>query len=377
MIAGSNSLWEKKSFLKYDYIIAGSGILGLSTAVSLKERHPDSKILIVERGAMPLGASTRNAGFACFGSLTEILADIGRIGEMKTASLVEKRWKGIGMLRKRIGDENLCLENNGGYELIGEQQSAATDKIDQVNSVVRHIFGSDAFSLANDKITQFGFEKNSVRSLVFSPFESQIDTGKMMNSLIGLALSLGVRINFGYDALIDQVSEAAVRIASHNGAGYFETEKLIICTNAFTSLLLPGSGIKPGRGQVLVTKPVEGLPFRGVFHFDEGYYYFRDYGDRVILGGGRNIDFEEEETFEFGNTQKITCALLQMLKDVILPHKEFEIDFTWSGIMGFNESKLPEVRKHGSNIYSGFCCNGMGVALASYVAEELSCLAVE
>ena len=31
------SFWEHQSFLKYDYVIVGSGIVGLSTAAHLKE----------------------------------------------------------------------------------------------------------------------------------------------------------------------------------------------------------------------------------------------------------------------------------------------------------------------------------------------------
>ncbi|MGZ5243758.1 MAG: hypothetical protein ACXWW0_07675 [Bacteroidia bacterium] len=32
------SFWERESFLHYDIIIIGSGIVGLSTAISLKEK---------------------------------------------------------------------------------------------------------------------------------------------------------------------------------------------------------------------------------------------------------------------------------------------------------------------------------------------------
>ena len=84
------SFWEKNSFLNYDYIIVGSGILGLSTACEIKESFPDKEILVLERGIFPTGASTKNAGFLCFGSLTEILADIKLKGEDNAIQLVEK-----------------------------------------------------------------------------------------------------------------------------------------------------------------------------------------------------------------------------------------------------------------------------------------------
>ena len=38
--------------------------------------HPDVKPGILEKGILPQGASTKNAGFACFGSLSEIIDDL-------------------------------------------------------------------------------------------------------------------------------------------------------------------------------------------------------------------------------------------------------------------------------------------------------------
>src|SRR5687768_11476926 len=123
------SFWETESFLTYDIIIIGSGIIGLSTAVSIKERSPESSVLVLERGIFPAGASTRNAGFACFGSLTEILSDLEKNGPDKTLSVLEKRIKGLEMLRNRLGDEAMDYQHAGGYELIFEKELPALDQI--------------------------------------------------------------------------------------------------------------------------------------------------------------------------------------------------------------------------------------------------------
>ena len=40
---------------------------------------------------IPTGASTRNAGFACFGSITELMEDISVVGLDKTMELVSMR----------------------------------------------------------------------------------------------------------------------------------------------------------------------------------------------------------------------------------------------------------------------------------------------
>ena len=366
------SIWEKKSFVDFDCIIIGSGILGLSTAISIKEKSPGTDILILERGTLPSGASTKNAGFACFGSLTEILSDIGRVGEDETVSLVEKRWNGINMLRQRLGDERMGFLNYGGYELIRSDHIDSIDRISNVNELLRNVFKSDTFREDKEKISEFGFNKSTVKSLVSSPFESQIDTGVMMRSLITMAQSKGVMIVNNFCAQIESDSGNEVILCSENSDVKFKAKKLISCSNAFTSKLLPSIVINPGRGQVICTKPIKGLSFKGVFHIDEGFYYFRNFGERVIFGGGRNLDFEGEQTGEFGITDNIIGTLTSILREVILPGKKFEVEMKWSGIMGFNESKLPEIREVSENITAGFCCNGMGVALAAYVADSLS-----
>jgi hypothetical protein len=49
---------------------------------------------------------------------------------------------------------------------------------------------------------------------------------------------------------------------------------------------------------------------------DQGYYYFRN-GDRILLGGGRNLDFDVEIT-EFAQTEIVQNKLEELLKEVIL-----------------------------------------------------------
>ena len=105
---------------------------------------------------------------------------------------------------------------------------------------------------------------------------------------------------------------------------------------------------------------------------DRGYYYFRNIGDRILLGGGRNLDFERETTTEFGQTEIIQNKLEQLLKDVILPNKNFEVEHRWSGIMGVGNSKNPIVSQLSENVYCGVRLGGMGIAIGSLIGTELA-----
>ena len=44
----------------YDYVIIGGGIVGLSTAWQLKQRQPDSRVLLLEKEADPIHTGKDN-----------------------------------------------------------------------------------------------------------------------------------------------------------------------------------------------------------------------------------------------------------------------------------------------------------------------------
>jgi gamma-glutamylputrescine oxidase len=138
---------------------------------------------------------------------------------------------------------------------------------------------------------------------------------------------------------------------------------------------MPELPVHPARAQVLITKPVEGLKLRGSFHYDAGYYYFRNVGNRVLLGGGRHLDFEGEETMEMKNTPFIMDRLHRLLQEMILPGIAYEEEMRWSGIMGVGPEKKYVLEQVSPNVFVGVRMGGMGVALGSLVGLELSELA--
>lgn len=369
------SFWEQKEFIHFNYIIVGSGITGLSTACVLKERNPNAKILILERGLFPTGASTKNAGFACIGTLSEKVYDLRLMGEKNLLQLVENRWKGLQLLRKRLGDTKIDFQNNGGYELIFNSGiENHLDKIDFMNAMLFPLFGKNIFVEKKDKIDAFGFNKKLLSSIVENEIEGQIDTGKMMNSLHDYAASLGIKIITGAEVVSIEEPNNCVEIlvSCNQNTQTFKAEKTVVCTNAFTKKLFPELEIIPGRGQVICTSPIENLKIKGTFNFDEGFYYFRNFENRIIFGGGRNLDFEKERTSNFELNETIISKLEWYLKELIIPQKQFTIDYKWTGIMAFGENKLPIVQRMSDRIAVGARLNGMGVALGSKIAEDLA-----
>jgi gamma-glutamylputrescine oxidase len=369
------SIWEHEQFLQYDVVIIGSGITGLSTACSLLEKKPHLKVCLLERGQLPSGASTKNAGFACIGSFTEKVHDLKMMGEDTFLELIEARMKGLLKLRSRVGDANMEFEHHGGYELIlPTMPSVSQDDLDAMNAVLYPLFKSEVFKLAPDKLKEFGF--GHTRQLIYNWLEAQINTGKMMRTLIQRASSLGAHLMTGTEVL--ELSDTGKRIDIVcksdviNRTITLAAEKVAVCTNAFIPSLLPEIEVHPGRGQVICTSAIPSLKFKGVFSIDEGYYYFRNYGNRVLLGGGRNLDYKAETTTEFGIHPLIHSRLLEYLNEIILPGEPYTIDYHWSGIMAFHPQKQPLVSMVKRGMWVAGRLNGMGVAIGSQVAENLA-----
>ncbi|RKE77309.1 MULTISPECIES: FAD-binding oxidoreductase [unclassified Chryseobacterium] len=363
-----NSIWELDTFYrKRDIIIIGAGFSGLWTAISIKEKYPEKSVLIIERNTIPLGASTRNAGFACFGSLTEVIADSEKMGWEKTLELVTMRFNGLQKIQHYFKHDEIDFELNGGYEIVNTEEPLT--QIDAVNKKLKTITGLDqTYTLKQNKIKEFGLGKSEF--LIENPCEGGLHSGKLVQKLLEKCHELKIEFLFGTEVQnIEEMDKVEVQLSTDLSV---IADQLIYCTNAFTSKFLEKENIIPARGQVLLTEPVDGLKLKGTFHYDEGYYYFRNIGNRILLGGGRNQDFKTEETTAFETTEFLQNHLENFLKEVILPHKDFKIALRWSGIMAMGEEKSPIVKQLSERQFCAVRLSGMGVALAPKIGEMVA-----
>ncbi len=366
------SHWEWDSFFRdIDVLIVGSGIVGLSAALALKRKDKNLNIVIVERGVLPSGASTRNAGFACFGSVTELLDDLDNHSENTVFSLVEKRWKGLQRLRALLGDQQLQYESLGAYELFKSDEASGfehcADQITHLNKKIAPITGeAETFSINKEGLAKFGFQ--GIEHLIFNRSEGQLNTGQMMAGLLHLAKEQDVNILNGLAIAALHERGQSVDVQTEQG-WHFNTKKVLVATNGFTNKLLD-LDVSPARNQVLITQPIQNLKVKGCFHYDKGYVYFRNVGNRLLLGGGRNLFKEQETTADFGITENIQSYLKGLLQDYILPGQKIEIDRWWSGILGVGKLKKPIIQQYSENITVAVRLGGMGVAIGVLTGEE-------
>ena len=363
------SFWERSIYTDgIDFTIIGAGIVGMSTALHLRKAHPKAKIILVERGYLPTGASTKNAGFACFGSPTELKDDLAKMDEHSVWETVAMRLDGLKELFSLVNAAKVQYEACGSWDIIREEEETlSTDFLDYLNEKLLEITSEKlVFTEDHTKVIESGF--SGVKTTYFNRLEGAIHTGKLIEELHRSCTNEGIHFLFGVNVLSFESHDSGVDIQT--SMGLLKTEKLLVCTNAFAREYL--SDIQPARAQVLITKPISNLSVNGTFHMESGYYYFRNVGNRILFGGGRNEDFSGETTTEFDTTTLIQEKLRHYLHELILPHVPVEIDYSWSGIMALGSEKKPIIQKTNKNVAFGVRMGGMGVAIGASVGKKLS-----
>lgn len=374
------SYWDRSVLLrKQDLAIIGSGIVGLSAAITAKEKYPELEIMVLERGHLPHGASTRNAGFACIGSISELYDDLKNDDPEEVFNLVKNRKAGLDLLISRVGKKTLELQQHGGFEIFTDKNmfDIASSQIHFFNQNLKEITGlSNTFSVCStDLNTELGIKLTL--PMIKNLFEAQINTGKMMEALLNICQRLGVRI-LNATKLVGYEEHKSYVSMQTEPFGELKASRILICTNGFAEEIISDSGVKPARAQVLITSPIENLKLRGTFHMDSGYFYFRDIDKRrVLIGGGRNLDFKGEETTVMEVSSLIQNKLEELLREIILPDTSFDIEHRWAGIMGVGSIKSPVIKMLGKRSACAVRMGGMGVALGSSAGAEGARLILE
>lgn len=368
------SFWEKQAITEgIDFAIIGGGIVGIACAIELRKLHPRARIVLLERGYISTGASTKNAGFACFGSVTELADDLNTMSETAVWDTVAMRFEGLKRLQERFSAQQIGLQLNGSWDLLTHQEAEEQADLDALlpyfNEQIKRITGNDhCFTYDNTIGKRCNF--NGIHGGYFNRLEGEILTSNLIQASNFLLAKNDIILLNGIE--VKAIQDSTNQVIIETNFGELKAQKVAVTVNGFAQSLLKDQRISPARAQVLVTSELNDAPLPGTFHYQKGYYYFRSVGKRILLGGGRNLDFEGETTTSFEQTSIITNALIHLLQEHIIPGKSFTIDYQWSGIMGVGSEKKPLIEMISPNVGIGVRMGGMGVAIGSLVGEELA-----
>ncbi len=361
------SYWEHQQFFgPAEVVIVGAGLVGLTAALRLRELKPQWRITVLERGALPTGGSTKNAGFACFGSISELIEQEQR-GDL--LAVVGARWEGLARLRELVGDAALAYAPVGGTEIFraGADEALAAacrERIGYYNEKLAPLIGTnEIFRNVTARIGRLGFR--GISTAIENAHEGALNAGRMMRALLARAAAADILVLTGQPVTAVAPEPDGTHIVRVPGAA-IRAGRVLLATNAFARELAPKLDVTAGRGQVLVTAPLRRPVVFSTYHYDRGYTYFRPLpGGRLLLGGGRHLDFTAEATTTPGTTEPVQAYLENLLRTVIRPDETPAIEYRWSGVMGFGPALAPVLDWVRPGLLAAVRCNGMGVALGA------------
>jgi len=356
--------WWESTAMAYprDVIIVGSGITGLSAALFYKRANPKHTVLVLDRGFWPTGATARNAGFACFGSASELLDDLSNESEQDVRLRLESRFNGLNLLKTELGTQEIEYHMCGGYELF--------DKADE--ELYRHckeklpLFNSWVETGTGEKETYELKTYNGFKT-IYNRLEGYLHSGKMLNRLLQKATNVGVEVR--WNTPVDRIEKGSVIL---DDGLILQADKILSAVNGFSKKLIPESSVDPARGYIFVTKPLTKMPWKGTFHYNKGYVYFRDLGNRLLIGGARDVDKTTETSYTNDINPKIKNWLLDFTADKLGIDTDWEMEQEWTGTMGFGNTKSPECFKVKDGIWIAAGLGGMGVALGMNLGKRVA-----
>lgn len=361
------SYWDNTHF---DIAIIGAGITGSMAAFFMEQMNPLLSVALIDAHTTPYGATTRNAGFACFGSLSEYIDDANSHGEEYALKLMKQRQSGVSLLQSIFKNDDIGWYVGGGVDLFSSSDCDMYEAcLDVMPSINKHLSKNTCspFKAILEPTLQSSLREGF--KCIENELEASIHSVKMISALQKKLKRTKLIFGCNVEALQDSGSNVHI----HTSHFQLSASDVMVATNGFTKSLVPQLDVIPNRGQILVTSPIPELSLKGNIHYDSGYYYARQLTDkRVLIGGGRHLDYQGEQTDKMETTSHIQTALESVLKDVILPNNcTFSVDHRWAGIMAFGSSneKEPLVGSSG-NIHHIVRMGGMGVALSPVIARD-------
>ena len=347
---------------EHDDVVIGAGIVGAYTATLLRERGRD--VALVDARFPAAGASGRNAGFVLTSQREPypvLIEQIGREAAREILTMVREN-----VLRMRLLADQFSIPLEDGAAHLAETRAEA-----------RELEGWARELEADGATVEFSYGDPYGSSGYIAMM--QVENDFMVQPALlteAIAATSGATL---YDHNeIYAIEPAGECVLVRGRRAHIRCRRVYVATNGYGCDLHPylRGIVRPVRGQVTVTTPVERL--MDVAGITENHY-FRQFPDgRLFIGGARAFFEAQEYTAEDAITPDLHVNLVNYLR-LWFPDVEFEVERQWAGIHGFTPDRRVAVGAFPDEERVVFAVgfSGYGNSIGLVAAERMVALALD
>ncbi|MEK6275786.1 MAG: FAD-dependent oxidoreductase [Actinomycetota bacterium] len=335
---------------RVDVAVVGAGVTGCAAALALAEGGLRVRLHDARRVAW--GASGRNGGFALRGGALPYDVARRELGPDRAKELWRLSERYLDRMEELAGD---ALRRVGSLRLTDEEELAE----------VRAEFEAlreDGF--AAEWVDRFDPPLDDLyRGAIRHPTDGALQPARWVRRLAARAVGAGAEI----------VEES--RVESLNE---LDADQVVIATDGYTRGLVPALDevIRPVRGQVIVTEPLDRILFPCPHYARHGFDYWQQTPEgNLVLGGRRDVSLDHEYTGDEALTDAVQEALEGFAEQLL--GEPPRVAHRWSGIFGAIDDRLPLAGKvpgrDGVWVAAGYSGHGnvLGLACGELVAGAI------
>jgi gamma-glutamylputrescine oxidase len=343
--------WSSTRFAaRAEVAVIGGGVTGCSCALTLASNGV--RVRLHEAREIAGGASGRNGGFALRGATVpydRARAELGAAAAQRLMTLTERALDRMEELAgdafRRVGSLRLAADATEGEALRREHDALRDDGF--------------AVEWVDELPTRLAALYDGA---LLHPGDGAIQPARWVRRLAAHAAAAGVDIRERDPVTVDGV----------------DADVVVVAGDGFTASLLPelAAVVRPTRGQVLVTEPLNELLYSRPHYARDGYDYWQQLADgRLVLGGQRDVSPASEET-DVEATTPVIQDRLELLAAQLVGGTP-GVTHRWAGIWGTTPDLMPlagrvPARKDTwlAGGYSGHG-NALGLACGDLVARAI------
>ena len=354
-----------------DVLVIGSGYTGTTAAIRLKQAGID--VTLIDTMKLGTAASARNGGMTLTG-LSQSLTWIERkLGKEKARRLFAESLESVNTVEQIVAEGKIDCDFKRYGHLEAAFKPAHFEELKHGQDRLYHQYNHET-QIINAADLKAEIDSALYHGALLDPVSAGVQPAKYIAGLVDMAENLGVK-------LCEEVTaEAAVRSGAgfsiRTSRGSITATEVIVATNGYTGPLTPWL-----RNRTVSTESMmiatEELPVktarslipkgRMIFDTKKFLFYFRlsPDGKRLLFGGRPKSPaktLRENADYMYRNLLTVYPGLYGT-----------NIEYAWSGKLGFTMARLPHIGTHRGLHYAlGYC--GHGVALATYLGEKLAAM---